>query len=87
MARDVSDSTPIRSRDELVAWLESGAKPASEFRVGTEHEKTPFYRNNLSPVAYDGDASGRGGVEALLKGVASESGWASIEDGGSAWMT
>ncbi len=82
MARDVSDSTPIRSRDELVAWLESGAKPASEFRVGTEHEKTPFYRNNLSPVAYDVDASGRGGVEALLKGVASESGWASIEDGG-----
>jgi glutamate--cysteine ligase len=34
--------TPLQSRDELVAWLAAGVKPPSEFRIGTEHEKTPF---------------------------------------------
>ena len=42
MARDVSDQTPIESRDELVAWFEAGCKPATDFRLGTEHEKFPF---------------------------------------------
>ena len=42
MARDQIDMTPLQSRDELVAWLEAGVKPPSEFRIGTEHEKTPF---------------------------------------------
>ncbi|HEY8580288.1 MAG TPA: glutamate--cysteine ligase, partial [Beijerinckiaceae bacterium] len=65
MARDVSDSTPVTSRDELVAWLEAGSKPASAHRLGTEHEKFPFYADDLSPVPYDG-ARGRGGVAALL---------------------
>ncbi len=83
MARDVSDSTPIRSRGELTAWLESGCKPASEFRLGTEHEKILFYKNDLSPVPYGGrGASGQGGVGALLEGMASETGWERIEDGG-----
>ncbi len=39
MARDVSDLTPIESRDQLVEALSSGCKPESEWRVGTEHEK------------------------------------------------
>ena len=42
MARDQIDMTPLHSRDELVAWLEAGNKPPSDFRIGTEHEKTPF---------------------------------------------
>jgi len=40
MARDQIDMTPLQSRDELVAWLAAGVKPRSEFRIGTEHEKT-----------------------------------------------
>ena len=44
MARDVSDATPIGARDELVAWLAAGAKPKDAWRLGTEHEKFPFYR-------------------------------------------
>ena len=50
MARDQVDMTPIRSRDELVAWFEAGCKPKSEFRVGTEHEKFPFRITDHSPV-------------------------------------
>ena len=55
MARDVVDAEIIESRDELVAWLEAGCKPAGAFRVGTEHEKIPFYHAGLSPVPYEGE--------------------------------
>ncbi len=50
MARDVVDSEVVESRDALVAWLEAGCKPAGPFRIGTEHEKIPFYRADQSPV-------------------------------------
>ena len=52
MARDVTDTTPIESRDQLVAWIEKGCKPRSAYRIGTEHEKFPFYRANHAPVPY-----------------------------------
>ena len=42
MARDQIDMTPLTSRDELVAWIAAGEKPKDQFRIGTEHEKTPF---------------------------------------------
>ena len=51
MARDQIDMTPLQSRDELVAWLAAGVKPSSEFRIGTEHEKTPFTLSGHHPVA------------------------------------
>ena len=59
MARDVSDSTPVRSKAELIDWIAVGEKPASAFRLGTEHEKFPFYADDLSPVPYEGAAAGR----------------------------
>jgi glutamate--cysteine ligase len=82
MARDVSDSTPITSRDELVAWGADGAKPAALFRVGTEHEKFPFYLADHTPVPYEGSAaSGDNGIRALLGGMRKEFGWMPIMDG------
>src|SRR5690606_35922565 len=33
---------PIRSRDELVAYLADGCKPPADWRIGTEHEKFGF---------------------------------------------
>ena len=82
MARDVSDTTPISSRDELVHWLEEGCKPASEFRIGTEHEKFPFYRSDRTPVPYGGDGLGRCGIEVLLQETRAATGWEPIEDAG-----
>ena len=77
MARDVSDATPIGARDELVEWLAAGAKPKDAWRLGTEHEKVPFYRRDASPVPYEG-----GGIRALLDGLAGQNGWQPIlEDG------
>ena len=77
MARDVVDSEVVESRDALVAWFEAGCKPAGPFRVGTEHEKIPFYRADHSPVPYGGER----GIRALLEGMRAHLGWERIEDG------
>ena len=55
----------ITDKDQLVAWIASGAKPTDEWRIGTEHEKFLFHRDGLRPVAYDGDH----GIEAMLHGL------------------
>jgi glutamate--cysteine ligase len=77
MARDVSDATPIGARDELVAWVASGEKSREAWRLGTEHEKIPFYRADHSPVPYDGER----GIRSLLDGLQTESGWDPILEG------
>jgi glutamate--cysteine ligase len=71
MARDQIDMTPLYSRDELVAWLEAGSKPKDQFRVGTEHEKTPFTLKGHRPVPYGGER----GIKALLDGMRHLLGW------------
>jgi glutamate--cysteine ligase len=82
MARDVTDSTPITSRDQLIAWIAGGARPPEQFRIGTEHEKFPFYRIDRSPVPYDGlPLRGKGGIRALLEGMQKRLGWAPVNDG------
>ena len=57
------DSPVITSRDELVAYLEAGSKPVSDWRIGTEHEKFGFYRESYAPVPYAGER----GIRALLE--------------------
>ncbi len=76
MARDVSDTTPIESRDQLVAWIEKGCKPKSAYRIGTEHEKFPFYRANHASVPYQGER----GIRAILAGMQKSLGWEPILD-------
>lgn len=75
MARDVSDTTSLSSRDELVAWFAAGEKGDGPFLIGTEHEKIPFNRASATPVPY------AGGVGALLEGLQASTGWAPIHDG------
>jgi glutamate--cysteine ligase len=78
MARDQIDMTPLQSRGELVAWLEAGVKPKSEFRIGTEHEKTPFTVEGHNPVPYEGPR----GIGALLEGMKMLLGWEPITENG-----
>ena len=80
MARDVSDTTPVTGRDDLVGWLATGCKPASRHRIGTEHEKIGFYRADLSPVPYHGP-DGTGGIGQILREMAASLGWTPIFDG------
>ncbi|HEY8380990.1 MAG TPA: glutamate--cysteine ligase [Microvirga sp.] len=76
MARDVSDATPIGARRELVEWIASGEKARSDWRLGTEHEKIPFYAQDHGPVPYDGER----GIRALLEGLQAATGWEPIYD-------
>src|ERR1700683_4701199 len=78
MARDVVDAELVDSRKDLVSWIEAGCKPAEAFRVGAEHEKIPFFVDDLGPVAYEGPR----GIGALLRGSQARPGWQAIEDGG-----
>jgi glutamate--cysteine ligase len=77
MARDQIDMTPIETRGELVAWLEAGCKPKSQFRAGTEHEKFAFTTGSHRPVPYSGQRS----IHALLTGMQHLLGWEPIMEG------
>ncbi|VAW16750.1 Glutamate--cysteine ligase [hydrothermal vent metagenome] len=78
MAVVETDLPPIECRDQLAAYLESGSKPKSAWRIGTEHEKFGFHRADFSPVAY----GGTNGIRALLEGLRDRFGWSPIvEDG------
>ena len=78
MARDTTDSSPIEGMDELVGYLAAGNKPREKWRIGTEHEKFPFYVDGNAPVPYAGPR----GIKALLDGMKGMLGWEPIIDAG-----
>src|SRR3954462_15365692 len=62
--QDGAPAPTVRSRDDLIAWIAAGSKPAHAWRIGTEHEKFLFYTDTLRPVPYEGPR----GVRALMEG-------------------
>ena len=78
MARDTTDFRPIEGTDELVSHLAEGCKPKEQWRIGTEHEKFPFYVDGNAPVPYGGDR----GIKAILEGMQRVLGWEPIIDAG-----
>ncbi|UUP18481.1 glutamate--cysteine ligase [Nitratireductor thuwali] len=78
MARDTTDDQPIEKIDELVSYIAAGCKPPKAWRIGTEHEKFPFYVDGNRPVPYEGER----GIKALLEGMRRTLGWDPIEDAG-----
>ncbi len=78
MARDVSDSTIVETRDDLIGAIASGGKPKNAWRIGTEHEKFGFYTDDLTPVPYEGPR----GIERILRLMEGLLGWQPIEDRG-----
>jgi glutamate--cysteine ligase len=66
----------LTDKRQLVAFLESGSKPAVEWRIGTEHEKFAFRRGDHSTPAYDG----ADGIKALLNGL-KKYGWQGTHEG------
>jgi glutamate--cysteine ligase len=75
--QDTAPSQPVDSRDDLVAWIAAGSKPAERWRIGTEHEKFLFHTDTLKPVPYEGE----GGVRALMQGLIDRFGWQAIREG------
>ena len=76
MARDMTDFQPVESIDQLIDYLALGNKPRDKWRIGTEHEKFPFYTDGNSPVPYGGER----GIRALLEGMQRILGWDPILD-------
>lgn len=77
--RDTSakDDPIIESRDQLVAPMQAGEKPKSDWRIGTEHEKLVFFRADHRAPGYDEPA----GIRDILLSLR-EFGWEPIEEGG-----
>ena len=67
----------IENKRQLVEYFESACKPASEWRLGTEHEKFVFRLEDLRPIPYEGER----GINAFL-GELMRFGWESIEEDG-----
>ncbi|MFM2154085.1 MAG: hypothetical protein RL199_2520, partial [Pseudomonadota bacterium] len=63
-------SPPVRSRDDLVAWLRAGEKPASRHRCGLETEKLGAFADTGRPAPLVGDRS----IARVLERMAAASG-------------
>ena len=66
----------ITDKRELTAWLESGSRPKSEWRIGTEHEKFGFCTESFKPLPYAGER----GIRAMLEGLIREFNWEAITE-------
>jgi glutamate--cysteine ligase len=69
-----SGGGPIERFEQLAEMMESGNKPKSEWRLGTEHEKFGFLTDTLQPLPYDGPRS----IKALLEGLRDQFGWSPV---------
>ncbi|EKF41166.1 glutamate--cysteine ligase [Nitratireductor indicus] len=78
MARDTTDERPIEGVEDLIADIAKGCKPREKWRIGTEHEKFPFYIDGHGPVPYEGE----NGIKAILEGMQRVLGWDPIDDAG-----
>jgi glutamate--cysteine ligase len=68
---------PIESRDDLLAPFIRGEKPEAEWRIGTEHEKFVYRRDDHRAPSYDEP----GGIRDLLMAL-TDYGWEPVEEGG-----
>ena len=70
--------TFMESRAQLVEYMESGNKPESQWRLGTEHEKFGFSCSDNSPLPYEGTCS----IRAILEGLVQNYAWQPIREHG-----
>ena len=73
-----SGGEPVESFGQLAAYFESGCKPSSEWRIGTEHEKFGYHSQTLAPLPYEGECS----IRALLEGLRDRYGWNELTESG-----
>lgn len=76
---DEQDAVPVRSVDDLLSYFEAAGKPASEWRVGTEHELVGVRTAPEAagePPGYDGPH----GIGALFERFAAHGGTPVLED-------
>jgi len=74
---------PLRGIDSLVEYFAAAAKPRTDFRIGTEHEKFGMIRSTHAPLPFEGPD----GIEAIFNDIAADPGpgepaWIPVTDGG-----
>jgi len=62
--RRKEESPPVRGVDDLAAWFRARERPASEWKVGVEHEKVALLAGTLEAPPYEGPS----GIGAVLRG-------------------
>jgi len=67
----------ISGMADLIAPMQRGEKPKSDWRIGTEHEKFVYHRSDRRAPSYDEDA----GIRSILLSL-KEFGWEPIEENG-----
>lgn len=67
----------IESREQLIAPIAAGEKPAGDWRIGTEHEKLVYKTADHRAPSYDEP----GGIRDILLELR-EFGWETVEEGG-----
>ena len=72
-----SEDPIIETRDQLVAPMQQGEKPASAWRIGTEHEKLVFKHGDFHAPAYDEPC----GIRDMLLNL-QRFGWEPVIEGG-----
>jgi glutamate--cysteine ligase len=72
-----SSGQPVTDPRQLVAHLESGGKPQTDWRIGTEHEKFAYHQSDLRPLTYDEP----GGIADLLSRL-QRFGWEPVVENG-----
>ncbi len=80
MSDSATNNNPIMdNKADLLAFMETGYAPdRSTWRIGSEHEKFIFHRDNLGPLTYEGSA-GRAGVRDVIQGFV-DRGWAAVHE-------
>ena len=72
------DAEPITDLDQLVAHILGGAKPESDWVVGTEVERIALDPETGEAAPFSGER----GVEAILRRMCERSGWDPKEESG-----
>ncbi|MEB2283387.1 MAG: hypothetical protein B6D46_06445 [Polyangiaceae bacterium UTPRO1] len=69
--RDPAEQLPVENVGELIRYIASGAKPATDWRVGTEYEKIGVLEESGVAAPF----SGRRGIESVLERLSERFGW------------
>ena len=72
----LEDEPRIESRDDLLKVFATGEKPASRWRIGTEHEKFVYAKSDHHAPSYEE----KGGIHALMIGL-TKFGWQPAYEG------
>lgn len=67
----------IENFADLAAYMESGCKPAPEWRIGTEHEKFGWLTDGSQPLPYDGERS----ISTIFARLEARFGWSPVREG------